>query len=244
MKERYGSLTAANVAALDAAAVEAGVGEQVLMELAGWQVARCAWRMLRGVPGVVAVLAGPGNNGGDGAVAARHLSSWGCAVALHVLADADRVGDPLQLQLSRAEDSGVGITVAHDAGRLAAILTGSGVVVDALFGTGLSRPPGPVHAEAIQQLVGRRVLSVDVPSGLEATTGVAFDPCVEATMTCTLGGMKAGLWTAEGRRLAGALHVADIGLPRGAWSRCGLAAPSAVRGGGLVAIPQDLPPHP
>ena len=74
-----GELTSEDVARLDAAAAECGVSTLQLMEIAGWQVARCAWRHL-GRPSGVGVVAGYGNNGGDGLVAARHLATWGCAV--------------------------------------------------------------------------------------------------------------------------------------------------------------------
>ena len=85
-----GDLTSEQVASLDAAAAECGVSTLQLMEIAGWQVARCAWRHL-GRPAGVTVVAGYGNNGGDGLVAARHLATWGCAVRVLVLGDEARV---------------------------------------------------------------------------------------------------------------------------------------------------------
>ena len=83
-QRRYGDLTSAQLGALDAAAVQAGVEIVQLMEVAGFQVARLAWRLLGSRPRRVHVVAGHGNNGGDGLVAARHLGGWGCDVSATV----------------------------------------------------------------------------------------------------------------------------------------------------------------
>jgi NAD(P)H-hydrate epimerase len=80
------------------------------------------------------------------------------------------------------------------------------------------------------------VLAVDVPSGLDATTGTPYQPCVRARATCTLTAMKGGLWTSPGRAQAGTIYVADIGMPVSAWRGAGLEAPAGVRGGGLVRL--------
>jgi NAD(P)H-hydrate epimerase len=80
------------------------------------------------------------------------------------------------------------------------------------------------------------LLAVDVPSGLDATTGEAHQPAVRAAATCTLTAMKRGLWTATGRAHAGVITVADIGMPVAAWRHAGLAAPHAVRGGELLEL--------
>ena len=84
LRREYGALTSDDVAALDRAAVESGVSVVQLMEIAGWQLARCAWNLLHEQPARVLVLAGRGNNGGDGLVAARHLATWGCDVVARV----------------------------------------------------------------------------------------------------------------------------------------------------------------
>jgi ADP-dependent NAD(P)H-hydrate dehydratase / NAD(P)H-hydrate epimerase len=75
-----------------------------------------------------------------------------------------------------------------------------------------------------------------VPSGLDATTGEAHQPCVRAAATCTLTAMKRGLWTPSGRAQAGAIVVADIGMPVAAWRAAGLQAPHQVRGGELIEL--------
>jgi NAD(P)H-hydrate epimerase len=84
---------------------------------------------------------------------------------------------------------------------------------------------------------GAVVLAVDVPSGLDATAGEPFDPCVEASATCTLTAMKRGLWQPAGRDRTGVIHVADIGMPAVAWQAAGMVQPAAVRGGALLRVP-------
>ena len=237
LEERYGALPPDRIAALDAAAVGAGVAILMLMEVAGWQVARCAWRMLRRRPAPVLVLAGRGNNGGDGLVAARHLLAWGCAVEAVVLGEEERLRGAVVDQLRAARGAGVAVRVTEDTARLADAAAAAALCVDALLGTGLRSAPREPDAGAITALQRARVLSVDVPSGLDAGTGQAHDPCVRAEVTCTLTAVKSGLWTAEGRARAGRVVVADIGMPPAAWNACGLRPPAAVRGGALLTVP-------
>jgi ADP-dependent NAD(P)H-hydrate dehydratase / NAD(P)H-hydrate epimerase len=237
LAERFGALAADRLAALDAAAVRAGIGTLMLMEVAGWQVARCAWRLLGRRPGRVLVVAGGGNNGGDGLVAARHLRAWGCEVVAVVVGHEAALRGAIVDQLGAARGAGVPVEVAEDATGVAAAAPAGGLCIDALLGTGLRSAPRSPHAEAITALAGARVLSVDVPSGLDASTGQAYRPCVEAEATCTLTAVKAGMWTAEARSRTGRLVVADIGMPATAWAACGLRPPSAVRAGALITVP-------
>ncbi len=115
-------------------------------------------------------------------------------------------------------------------------MASAALVVDALLGTGLRRMPREPQAGAIRAVndAGHTVLSVDVPSGLDATTGEAFDPTVRATLTCTLTAMKRGLHAGDAGKYAGAVWVADIGMPAAAWAHAGLIQPSGVTGGELV----------
>ena len=237
---RFGSLSAADVAALDAAAAAAGVDTLQLMEVAGLQVARGVWRTLGRRPGRVTVIAGRGNNGGDGLVAARHLDAWGCAVSCVVLAgDGGAVRGAAGRQLAAARGIGVAVAVTDDMNVVAATLRAADVAVDALLGTGLRGAPRVADGAAIELLGGggAGVVSVDVPSGLDATTGGAAGACVRAAVTVTLTAMKAGLWTPAGRERAGELLVGDIGMPAAAWRSVGLRAPSAVVGGELLPVP-------
>jgi len=238
-RRRFGDLTAAQVAALDAAATAAGVDVLQLMEVAGFQVARCAWAMLERRPGHVAVVAGRGNNGGDGLVAARHLAAWGCTVRCLVVGEESRLSGLLHTQLAAAAGSGAAVSTGDAAA--SSLLDGAQLVIDALLGTGLRSAPHDPDASAIRALANARVLAVDVPSGLDSSTGEAFTPCVVAECTCTLTAVKSGLWTESGRTHAGRLVVADIGMPMTAWHAIGVDPPTLVRGGALLSIPSGAP---
>ena len=241
MTAELGALTATDVAALDGAANDIGISTEQLMEIAGWQVARCAWQRLGSRAAPLLVVAGRGNNGGDGLVAARHLQTWGCAVSVRVLSDEDKIGDLLWRHIRSTLNNGVAVDIRDDPGDIAERAGDAQLVIDAMLGTGLHQPPREPYATAIRSLkeAGQPVLSVDVPSGLDATSGEAYEPCVWAAATCTLAAMKAGLWTETGRAHAGELWVADIGMPVAAWQRCAIAQPSAVVGGVLVPVPSS-----
>ena len=230
-----GELTSEQVARLDAAAAECGVSTVQLMEVAGWQVARCAWRHLGG-PASVTVVAGYGNNGGDGLVAARHLATWGCAVRVLVLGDEERVTGVVRDHVVSARRCGIDVAVGTDPAAVHGVVAEAALIIDAILGTGLRSAPREPQASAIRALneSAVAVLSVDVPSGLDATTGEAFDPTVRAALTCTLTAMKRGLRQRDAASHAGAVWVADIGMPATAWLRAGLVRPPRVTGGELV----------
>jgi ADP-dependent NAD(P)H-hydrate dehydratase / NAD(P)H-hydrate epimerase len=228
-------LTAEQVARLDAAAAECGVSTLQLMEIAGWQVARCAWRHLGG-PAGVSVVAGYGNNGGDGLVAARHLATWGCAVRVLVLGDEQRVVGVVRDHVMSARLCGIDVVIDADPAAVPGVTAGTDLVIDAILGTGLRSAPREPQSSGIRALndSGIPILSVDVPSGLDATSGDAFDPTVRAALTCTLTAMKRGLRLGDAPLHAGAVWVADIGMPAAAWLRAGVEQPPAIRGGELV----------
>ena len=110
----YGDLTGEQVAALDRAAAENGVSVVQLMEIAGWQVARWIFAILGGSPTGILVVAGHGNNGGDGLVAARHLRTWGFRVEVALIAEPDRLAGLPSSQLAAARASGVKITLVPE----------------------------------------------------------------------------------------------------------------------------------
>lgn len=232
---RFGAVTSEQIAALDAAAAGLGVDVVQLMELAGFQVARLAWRMAGWRPRHVHVVAGHGNNGGDALVAARHLAGWGCAVTATVVREPDRIGPLLNRQCTAARGAGVSVTMSARPSSAMAPPEAS-LIIEGLLGTGLREPPRSPVADVIEAIRGP-VLSVDVPSGLDAGHGVAAGVAVRATATCTLAACKRGFWMEGATRWTGSVHVADIGMPAEAWARCGMSAPSAVRGGALRRVP-------
>ena len=190
------------------------------MEAAGWQVARrCRGRR-------VAVLCGPGNNGGDGLAAARHLHRWGRLAGVACAAP-DRLTDAAAAEADALRALGVPIRGEPEIGS-------SDEVVDALFGTGLRRSVEGLYAGWIRTLnaSGRRVLSIDVPSGLDSDSGDALGACVKAEETLTLGLPKPGLFERDGPAHAGQVVVADIGIPREAYAAAGVAIPPDLFGTG------------
>jgi ADP-dependent NAD(P)H-hydrate dehydratase / NAD(P)H-hydrate epimerase len=207
------TLTSRQVAEVDRLAeVRFGISVDWLMEAAGWQVARfCS--------GPTAVVCGIGNNAGDGLAAARHLHRWGRLSSVSCV-DVGR----LRGSAARERDAlgKLGIDISDELR-----LDDAQVVLDALFGTGLSRTPEGKFAAWIGAVNGSglRVIAVDVPSGLDADTGLAYAPTVRAHTTVTLGLAKPGLLNGDGPGVAGEVWVADIGVPFEAYAAIGIEVP-------------------
>lgn len=191
------------------AAAAAGLPPHTLMQRAGLAVARLALAVAPHAQRVT-VLAGPGNNGGDGLEAALHLSRAGRQVAVWMTtADAQALPPDAARPYHRAREAGVRLHTATDA------LPAADLVIDALLGLGASRAPEGAVAQAIAWANAQRapVLAVDLPSGLHADTGARLgDLAVQATHTLSLLALKPGLFTAEGRGLCGRLWHDDLGI--------------------------------
>jgi NAD(P)H-hydrate epimerase len=204
---------------------EQGIPGLDLMERAGAGVAREVERLLPDGP--VAVVCGKGNNGGDGFVVARLLRDAGREATVLLVSPAQEIAGDARANLERLPGAGpLPISGLPDA------LASSSVVVDALLGTGFQgEARGPV-AEAIAAINGAQlpVVSVDVPSGVDASTGVVRGSAVRASVTVTFHTAKPGLWIRPGKAYAGEVRVTDIGIPRGApaASSIGLIAPSVL----------------
>lgn len=200
--------TGSEAAAFDRRAIEsAGVPQSVLMENAGRAAATLLTRLFP--RGSVLVLAGSGNNGGDGVVLARTLRSWGRRVEL--LTDAGRPHpDPL---LHGWEIPGG--PISDDSADLAVRLQGAHVVVDALLGTGIRGAPRPPQARLIRAMneSGRPVLALDIPSGVDADSGTVEGDAVRARATVAFGAPKRGSLLHPGREMAGRLLAVEIGFP-------------------------------
>ncbi len=199
-------LTCEEMGRADRAAVARGVPSLTLMENAGRAVAGEVMKRMR--PGArIAVLCGPGNNGGDGFVAARHLKRASYDVRLHLIGDrAALKGDAAEV--ARAWDGPVRPMEP-------AALESMHLIVDAMFGAGLARPLEGVASEMVAAInaSGLPVLAVDVPSGLDGTTGAATGPVAQATCTVTFFRRKPCHLLMPGRALCGDVVVADIGIP-------------------------------
>ncbi len=202
-----------------------GISSAALMETAGRAVAEAVWERLPEpkTSAPVAVLCGPGNNGGDGYVASRYLHNWGVPVQVYLIG---RAGTDVT-----DGDAGANFQVVRKMGlplheikltrhleRCAGMLRECALIVDAILGTGLSSHAGRVREPASDVItfvngLGRPIVAVDVPSGLDANSGEVLGVCIRATVTVTMALPKAGFRLGAGPEHAGEVVVADIGIP-------------------------------
>lgn len=214
-------LTRAEVREVDRLAIgEFEVPGTVLMENAGAGAARLL--MSLGVGGPIVIASGRGNNGGDGFVMARHLDAAGHDVRLLLAAAAEAYVADAAVNLRICERSGLPIACLADADEAEwrRRLAGASWVVDALLGTGAVGTPRGAVQNAVLAInaartsdAGMRVLSVDLPSGLDPDTGLAEDACVRADVTATFVAEKAGFANPSAAGFTGAVHVLGIGAP-------------------------------
>ena len=182
----------------------------ILMENAAIGVAAAALELRAGNPGPVAIVCGPGNNGGDGLAAARHLANRGIDVRIHLALPADAYRDGSDAATNLAIVRAMEIPVHEDLefGHPA-------LVVDALLGTGLVRDIREPFRTGVLAMnaCGCPVLAVDLPSGLDANTGEVRGEAVRATVTATMVAPKAGFSRNAGPAHVGRVVVVDIGIP-------------------------------
>jgi len=203
---------------LDKEAVEKyGISHEILMENAGAAVARLILHTAS-EEDTVAVIAGPGNNGGDGLVCARHLASHGMDVHVYLVADPERLSELVKKNLDRVALANIPVEKVTEKNmeELQDVLPFYDVIVDALFGTGLTRPLGGVYKEAVEAIndSGSLVVSVDIPSGINSDTGEVMGTAVKADFTVTFGLPKIGLLLYPGAEYAGEILVSHISYPR------------------------------
>lgn len=213
-------VTSAQMRAIEQRAIDAGTSVEALMDAAGLAVAQEAWLSLGVVAGRrVVVLCGPGNNGGDGLVAARYLAEWDADVVVYLLAERD--GSDAKVAALR--ELGVPMFVAAQDEAYRALddaLGNAEMILDALLGTGRSRPVEGALAEILRRIADvrasarpPRIVAVDLPTGVDADSGAADPLAVRADLTVTFGLAKIGLFTPPGAEYAGRVEVVDIGLP-------------------------------
>ena len=218
-------VTAAEMRQIDRDTIEGiGIPGIVLMETAGSAIVR-AIKQYYPTGQRVGILVGKGNNGGDGLVIARQLAHTGHDVHIFLVSPADSFTGAAEINLQIAKNLGLriesilGEKEAWKGGNVEAWkrwMTNCELLVDAIFGTGLRgavRGPIATLIEAINSL-STPILSVDLPSGLDADTGNPLGVCVRADRTVTIGLPKRGLLVYPGAELAGALEVVDIGFPK------------------------------
>jgi NAD(P)H-hydrate epimerase len=240
------SLSRQEVRGIDAYAVGTlGIAGVVLMENAGRQAADVACLMLCGCaspePGPraadweiclsyapyppkiqivgkkVAVVAGAGNNGGDGFVVARHLCIRGARVETFLVSPRDKISGDAAINLGILERLGCDVRDAwgDEAANLAQKLEAFDLVVDAVGGTGVTGPLRDGLHIAVEQINAARrpVLAIDIPTGLDCDTGLPTGPCVRADITVTFAARKKGFDAPGAQAFTGMVWVADIGVP-------------------------------
>jgi NAD(P)H-hydrate epimerase len=212
-------LTRDEVRGVDTFAInDLGIPGVVLMENAGRGAVEVLERL--GIPDKpVVIVAGKGNNGGDGFVMARHLEYRGYAVRVLLIADSNQLGGDAQTNWRILERSAIPTTVlgaSPDLETLDSTLAGAGWIVDGLLGTGARGSLRDPYPAVIERLNRQRtpILAIDLPSGLDCDTGQPLGVCVRATHTVTFVAPKRGFAKPGAAQFTGEVHVADIGIPR------------------------------
>ncbi len=229
------ALTTAQMIVVDRAMIEDYHIELIqMMENAGRNFAELARRQMRGtVKGhSVAVLCGSGNNGGGGLTAARHLHNWGAQVivALTKLADEFRSVPAHQLDILKR----MNIPITEPASLPSTV----DLILDAIIGYSLSGPPRGTAADLIRWANGQNapILSLDTPSGLDVTSGMAYEPTIHATATLTLALPKQGLLNPQAKPYVGELYLADISVPSELYEKMGIAVPSLFAESNIIRV--------
>jgi NAD(P)H-hydrate epimerase len=224
------ALTSVEMAAVDRAAVEDyGIELLQMMENAGRALATLARdRFLDGDPQgeTIVVLAGPGGNGGGAMVAARRLHGWGATVRTVLAQEPDRFAPVPAQQLALLHRLGVEVISSDE---LMATPEGPSpdLIIDGVIGYSLQGAPHGGAETLIRWAgsAGAPILALDVPSGMEATSGDVHEPTVPATATLTLALPKAGLISSQAGTHVGELYLADIGIPRQLYTEIHLPDP-------------------
>jgi len=213
-------VTADTMRRLDRIAVRGyGIRGVILMENAGKGVADIVKRELSRIGGRrVAIIAGKGNNGGDGFVCARHLKNSGYEVLVFTLSDPDGIkGDAgANALIWKKMDGGIyPIRSSRELKKHVLSLRHSSIIVDGILGTGIARPASGVYAAVIDLInkLGKPVVSIDIPSGMDGSTGKVLGRAVSAAVTATFAFAKAGFFVYPGRSYAGRVEIIDIGIP-------------------------------
>ena len=219
---------ACDVRELDRRAIEeGGIPGIKLMERAGlesFRVLRERWPAARHVT----VVAGPGNNGGDGFVVARLAVHGGLSVSVSLIGDPGRIAGDARIAYRRMLEAVPEMTSTSTPALVSArgLAENTGVIVDALFGTGLTRDVSGPAAEAVRTMNANPapVLALDVPSGIHADTGRMLGAAVRAAVTVSFIGLKQGLFTGEGRGCAGEIVYRDLGVPESVFAQAEASA--------------------
>jgi hydroxyethylthiazole kinase-like uncharacterized protein yjeF len=212
--DRMLRLTRAQVRRIDLLACERyHIPGAVLMENAAIAAVDVAMSMVGSSHGPVLILCGGGNNGGDGLAVARHLHNRGCDVQILTASDPSKYSGEAKINWDICQAMKLP-TASATPGAIAG--GGAALIIDAIFGTGLTKPPRPPFADLVTAVDAAHVpvLAIDIPSGLGCDTGkVLGEACITATRTITFVAEKIGFAEAEARKYLGQVSVGSIGCP-------------------------------
>ncbi len=217
-KSKPAALSASTIMKLDQiTSAQFKIPTLLLMENAGRSVAEEAKKIMS-KKGSVLILCGSGNNGGDGFAAARHLTNAGVSVNIWIIGRPERFKPDTVANYQMMTAMGIPFKL-FDADLMKNFmkdLKSSKLIIDALFGVGLSRNLEEPYISLVDLVnkAKKRVLSIDLPSGLHADTGNVMGKCIRAHTTVTLAALKPGLYVNEGPAHAGKIKIADISIPK------------------------------
>jgi len=202
------TFSAADAQAFDKYAQEKlGIPSLILMENAGRGVAEEAIKFLAGKKGRVAVICGPGNNGGDGFVAARHLLNAGYLVDVYLVGESSKIKPDAATNRQTLLNMGQKINPLNDTPK-------ADLIIDAIFGIGINSDVKEPYLSAIEILNKSHIpiMAVDVPSGLNTDTGEIMGAAMKAKLTVTFVASKQGFFLKDGTQICGKIIVRDIGI--------------------------------
>lgn len=225
-------LTVKQMQEVDRVAVEEfGISTLMLMENASRNIAIMARKMLGGSVAnkKIIVLSHKGNNGGDGLGATRHLINFGAIIHCYLTTPPESLSPDSQVQYKILKNIGANITVfnLNIKPQLEKDLKQADLIIDALLGYNLKGAPrAPVDSVIkLANNSGKKILAVDVPSGLNADTGKAYNPTIKTHTTLTLALPKTGLLTEKAKPYVGDLYLADISIPQKVYRKLGISVP-------------------
>ncbi|OGL50605.1 MAG: hypothetical protein A3H37_02035 [Candidatus Schekmanbacteria bacterium RIFCSPLOWO2_02_FULL_38_14] len=214
-------VTAQEMREIDRKAIEGwGIPGVILMENAGLSVLSCIEEYFGDLRGLrVTIVAGKGNNGGDGCVVARHIKNSGGEPLIVLLAERKNIKGDARINLKTAIKGGIDVIEVSGKERFSLkvkrIIEDSDIIVDAIFGTGLSEGVKGFYGDVIEYINGLEipVVSIDLPSGISSDTGEIIGPSIAADLTVALCLPKISLVSYPAARFAGVVEIGDIGIP-------------------------------
>ncbi|MCH7732284.1 MAG: NAD(P)H-hydrate epimerase [Candidatus Marinimicrobia bacterium] len=225
------TITASQMREIDRLMIEEyGISLEQMMENAGRNLADLSMEILnrqpRNVTSKVMVVCGHGNNGGGGMVAARFLSNRGIDVTVILAGSEDKLKSIPSIRWQTLKKLPVKLVVAdHDTPMH--LFREADLIIDAVIGYSLSGNPYGIPGDIIQKILesqNQNVLSLDMPSGFDTTTGIPYDLCIKAMATMTLALPKEVLMSSNAKKYVGELYLTDIGIPPSLYKKLGLSS--------------------